>query len=211
MKKTIIGIVGGPCTGKTTLSRFLHTTLQDFGVNIELADEFASRDIVKNGIPDCTYAPFEQFRFALQQRRLEDSCLRQADLVVSESPGFVAYLYARLEKNAAPIPRAELFMEDLETLFTEARYRYNRIYMLNRESGFEKNGIRFHSEDESLTFDTLLRESLERHEVTYTFLHGTVLNRARHILQDLVGDGVVSEAVLDRFKAQAKDPLALVG
>lgn len=207
MKKTIIGIVGGPCTGKTTLTRFLYSTLHDYGVNVQLADEFASRDIVKNGFPDRTYAPFEQFRFALQQRRLEDTCLREADLVVSESPSFVSYLYASLEKNCVPLPRAHLFMDDLETLFTEARYRYNHIYRLNRESGFEGNGVRFHSEEESVMFDNLLVETLHNHDLPHSFLCGTVLSRATHIMEDLTRDGVISQAVLEKFKTQARDPL----
>lgn len=207
MTRTIIGIVGGPCTGKTTLTQFLNNTLKDLGVQVALADEFASRDIVKNGVPDFTYAPFEQFRFALQQRRLEDECLRDASLVIAESPGFVAFLYAKLEKRAKKIPRAHLFLDDLETLFAEARHRYHRIYLLNREAGFEDNGVRFHSEAESLAFDWLLRESLEKHQVNFTFLHGTVLARAQHILQDLVGDGIIAQSVLDHFKAKVKDPL----
>jgi len=86
-----IGIVGIPSTGKTTLARHLAGSLAGSKFkNIELINEYARGYISKYGF---TTSPAEQLLILDNQLKAEDSLPEQTDLLITDSPIFLGFMY----------------------------------------------------------------------------------------------------------------------
>jgi len=87
MKK--IGISGIPGSGKTTLARALASTCT--GKNVELVSEYARRYISKHKSIDTIW---EQIIVTNKQIEWEDSIIGQVDLMITDSPIYLGFLFA---------------------------------------------------------------------------------------------------------------------
>lgn len=87
-----IGFVGVPGSGKTSTARALTAFCRqnDFK-NIELVSEYARRFIAKYGNPESLT---DQYRITEKQVEWEESIPLQTDLMITDSPIFIGFLYA---------------------------------------------------------------------------------------------------------------------
>lgn len=181
----LVGFLGGPCTGKTTLATAVFNALTEQGQNIAWASEFVTDDIQLNGPPHLDYYIYEQYRFLFHQSRREENALKEAPLVLTDSPLLIGYAYTLLEKEKAVKGRQKHFIREVEALFARDKHRYEQLYLLQREAGFEDNGIRFHSEEESVAFDAFLKNMLLEHKIPFKEVSGDVPTRTEFVLNDL--------------------------
>lgn len=182
----LVGFLGGPSTGKTTLATAVFNALTEQGYEAAWASEFVTDDVQVNGPPDLDYYIYEQYRFLFHQTRREEVALKQADIVVTDSPLLIGYAYTLQHKLDATHGRQPAFVQELEKLFTEDKNRYQHLYLLNRESTFEDNGVRFHTPEESIAFDGLLRNMLTKSNIPFKELNGDVPTRTNTVLADIL-------------------------
>jgi len=125
-----IGFVGTPGSGKTSTARVLSGTcrgIKDYK-NIELIQEYARRYQVK-------YGPVEnlldQFRIMEKQIDWEDSVGKDVDIIITDSPVHLGYLYA-LELRDVNDPRHIIWMNDTFKKLTRINtpQRYDIIFHL---------------------------------------------------------------------------------
>lgn len=182
----LVGFLGGPSTGKTTLATAVYNALTEQGHDAAWASEFVTDDIQENGPPELDYYIYEQYRFLFHQSRREENAKLQADIVITDSPLLIGYAYTLQKKDEATRGRQKNFIKELAALFDEDKNRYSHLYLLNREAAFEDNGVRFHSPEESVAFDELLREMLVKNNIPFTELKGDVDTRTRLVLADIL-------------------------
>lgn len=89
----MIGISGSPSTGKSTLARILCNSCKSIPSikTTELVSEYARKYITKHG--PMTYV-WEQNRILEKQLELEDSIKESTDLIITDSPVHLGFLYA---------------------------------------------------------------------------------------------------------------------
>lgn len=182
----IVGFLGGPSTGKTTLATSVFNALAEKGLNPGWASEFVTDDVQDNGPPDLDYYIYEQYRFLFHQSRREEAALKKNDIVITDSPLLIGYAYTLQKKEQATLGRQKNFIKELTDLFAEDGKRYQHLYLLKRETSFEDNGIRFHSPEESVAFDTLLKDLLTQSNTPFTPLKGDVQARTDAVLRDIL-------------------------
>lgn len=181
----LIGFLGGPCTGKTTLAQGVYDALRGAGIETAWATEFAGEDIERHGPPDAAFSIYEQFRFSLLQRRKEEVALASSDVVVTDAPLLLGYAYPLLDRDESLSGRQQQMLPDLACLFAEDATRYDILYLLKRETTYEDNGVRYHTFEQAINFDTMLHQMLDDAGVKYKLLGGTVPQRVAQVLKDL--------------------------
>ncbi len=183
--KILVGFMGGPCTGKTTITRFVQSELSTSGAPTATAMEFVTEDIKRHGPPDLDNQVFEQVRYYMNQCWEEERAMTSADVVLTDSPTFFSYIYALFAKKNARSERHTLALKDLETCFKRDTHRYDKIYLLRREFPYEENGVRFHSLEQAMAVDRLIEQLLTEHGVPFTWLEGTVAERGHKVVSDI--------------------------
>ena len=181
----LIGFLGGPCTGKTTICSNLLNTLQQQNINAGWTKEFVSDDIPVNGAPPFESLVYEQFRFNFMQRRRELEYLQKHDIVITDAPLLLGYAYALQNETSSYCARQQRLMQDFMPLFKEDAKNYHKLYFLSREFPYEDNGIRFHTEEQAVDFDQHLKALLKETGIDYTLLKGSVEERVNTVLADM--------------------------
>lgn len=182
----LIGFLGGPSTGKTTLAKSVLEALTAQGENAAWANEFVSEDVARIGAPAPEFYIYEQYRYILMQRRREQKLAETHDFVLTDAPLLLGYAYALQNDPSTYCERQQKLRKDFVTLFGEDAPNYDHLYLLKRETTFEDNGIRFHSEEQSIAYDTLLKTMLDEAGVNYTFISGNVEERTCKVLADVL-------------------------
>ena len=182
----LIGLIGAPSSGKTTLANALFNAFNAYNIPATLVREFVSDDIEKRGAPSFEYYIYEQYRFLFHQMRREEQAKEKAEgYIITDCPTLIGYAYTLQQIDSIHLGRQPSFKEELTALFKEDFDRYDHLYFLEREALFEDNGIRFHSEETSKEFSILLKELLTKHKVKHKHVYGDVPTRENQILEDL--------------------------
>lgn len=159
MKKVVF--VGGPGSGKSTISAEVFVELKKRGANVELVTEWIRQDLWING-PMTTI--WEQFRTYAKQREIEDSVPSNVDWVVTDSGTLTPYFYA-IEYCDQKDPRQRLVLHEMYNrlvtdIFTN---RYTHIFYLpttetyKRNSNILSDGTRFQTLEQVNKLDQNMR------------------------------------------------------
>jgi adenylate kinase family enzyme len=161
MKKIVF--VGGPGSGKSTISAEVFVELKKRGANVELVTEWIRQDLWING-PMTTI--WEQFRTYAKQREIEDSVPTTVDWVVTDSGTLTPYFYA-IEYCDQKDPRQRLVLHEMYNrlvtdIFTN---RYTHIFYLpttetyKRNSNILSDGTRFQTLEQANKLDQNMRST----------------------------------------------------
>lgn len=180
----LVGFVGGPCTGKTTIANFVTEELRQRGLRVGISREFVTEDVKRNGPPATDNLAFEHVRFYLNQCLEEKSACEGNQVVVTDCPTFLTYVYAEYGFGNSDCPRDKLALADLREAFMRDVKRYKCLYLLRREFPYEDNGVRFHTLAQAMAVDSLLERLLTEAGADFQWLQGTVAERAGHVVRD---------------------------
>jgi len=172
-KQRVIGFVGAPSTGKTTLARAVANAVGLRGLSVEFVTEYARNYIQRfGGIEEC----WEQLLiFDIQARREDDAMRTGADVVIAETPTFTGYAYGAAA--AVDGPKAREAMHTLHRWTAERLSLYSQVYYVPLEIGMQKDGVRQETEAVRAKLDRMLRATLELLVPTYRIVKGTVEDR----------------------------------
>lgn len=114
---TVINLIAGPGTGKSTMSADIYSRMKRKGLNVELVREVAKEWVWEGR----KIGPFEQIAIIGEQIKRESSLFGKVDYIITDSPALLGAFY--FEYNHGP-----LFMNS----FIKDYYKFS-----------EKNGIKF--------------------------------------------------------------------
>ncbi len=178
-KQRIIGFVGAPSTGKTTLARAVANAAGLQGLSVEFVAEYARNYLERFGSID---EPWEQLLIFDTQARREDDAIRTgANLVIAETPTFTGYAYGSMVAEGGM--KARKVMHTLHRLITERISLYSQVYYIPPEIGMQADGVRQETEAMRLRLDRMLRATLDLWVPTYVTVKGTVEDRMNTVIK----------------------------
>ena len=174
-----IAILGGPRCGKTTLIQQLYVDLKVKGLNVGAATEYSTDYLKEKGMIE-TIA--EQYGIYLGQLKLEQD-LESFDYALTDYATFVPYIYGRfmLGDKKRTIKEIEI-LNDLYSLALRDLPKYDYIFFVPREFGYEKDGVRWQDEKLALAIDDAIKLFLDSEHVKYTVLTGETKERSKQIM-----------------------------
>jgi len=165
-----IGICGTSSSGKTETAKLLsHQLNVDFCANSFHVAEYATTFIQKYH----RNPHFEdQFILWYSQHNREQDAQRRANLVVSDCPSFLCYVYALYLLKAK---NADNWKFNLTKLYKRAVYsssEYTDIVVLKLKD-YVENNVRYQTKDDALKIENDIISFLESHKINYsTFERG---------------------------------------
>lgn len=149
----VINLLGGPCTGKSTLAADLFSTLKKMGIECELVMEYA-----KDKVCEESYHTLDNqiYVFGKQLHRMW-RLIGKVDVIITDSPLLLSILYDK-KKN-----------KTFRKLVLEQYYQFKNItYFIERSFDYNENG-RYQNEDEAKKLDNELLKLLETNDVDFFF------------------------------------------
>lgn len=189
-----IAILGGPRCGKTTLIQQLYVDLKIRDLNVGVATEYSTDYLRDKGMIE-TIA--EQYGIYLGQAQLE-AALSEFDYAITDYATFVPFIYGRFMLGDKKRTKKEIeILKDLYMLALRDLPKYDYIFFVPREFGYEKDGIRWQDENLAKSIDKAILSFLEAENVKFEVITGSTKERSDKILE-IVGleDIEVKAAVL---------------
>jgi len=174
---TVIGLYGGPGTGKSTRAASLYAQMKEAGVNCELVREYV-KDWAWEGKK---IGKYDQMYFLVQQFKRETILYNKVDYVITDSPFLLAGFYAKHYLGQEFIAQAAF---DMRKLASEEGVVFNDFF-LERYKEYNPNG-RYESEDEAKNIDTEILAFLKEYNVSYTHIKEPDDKKNNAIIKNLI-------------------------
>ncbi|MGL5821544.1 MAG: AAA family ATPase [Sarcina sp.] len=175
-----IAILGGPRCGKTTLIQQLYVDMKVRGLNVGAETEYSTEYLKEKGMIETIS---EQYGIYLGQAKLEDS-LNGFDYALTDYATFVPYIYGRFMLGDKTRTKKEIeILNDLYKLALNDINKYDHIFYVPREFGYEKDGVRWQDEDLAISIDNAIKVFLDSENIKYTTLIGSTRARSESILK----------------------------
>lgn len=193
-----VAILGGPRCGKTTLIQQLYVDLKIRGLNVGAATEYSTEYLREKGMIE-TIA--EQYGIYLGQLKLEAS-LNAFDYAITDYATFVPYIYGRFMLGNKKRTQKEIeILKDLYHLALNDLQKYDHIFFVPREFGYEKDGVRWQDENIAKAVDQAILQFLESENVNYTLIQGSTKERSDKIISLM---GLEKEEIVPVVKKASK-------
>lgn len=189
-----IAILGGPRCGKTTLIQQLYVDLKIRDLNVGVATEYSTDYLRDKGMIE-TIA--EQYGIYLGQAQLE-AALSEFDYAITDYATFVPFIYGRFMLGDKKRTKKEIeILKDLYMLALRDLPKYDYIFFVPKEFGYEKDGVRWQDENLAKSIDKAILSFLEAENVKFEVITGSTKERSDKILE-IVGleDIEIKAAVL---------------
>ncbi|MFW6009234.1 MAG: AAA family ATPase, partial [archaeon] len=147
-----INFFGGPCTGKSTISSFIFSELKKIGYDVEIVREYVKFWTYINKRP----IEYDQYYINAKQVYKENTILRQVDLVISDSPLYLQYIYSKYYDNSKAIQQSIYnIAHDFEKIYPSIN-----ILLNNNNDEYNMKG-RFQKEDEIKYLNDLIVKEMD--------------------------------------------------
>ncbi|MDY6012584.1 ATP-binding protein [Clostridium sp.] len=189
-----IAILGGPRCGKTTLIQQLYVDLKIRDLNVGVATEYSTDYLRDKGMIESIA---EQYGIYLGQAQLE-AALSEFDYAITDYATFVPFIYGRFMLGDKKRTKKEIeILKDLYMLALRDLPKYDYIFFVPREFGYEKDGVRWQDENLAKSIDKAILSFLEAENVKFEVITGSTKERSDKILE-IVGleDIEIKAAVL---------------
>ena len=178
-----VAILGGPRCGKTTLIQQLYVDMKVMGLNVGAATEYSTEYLRDKGMIE-TIA--EQYGIYLGQSMIEEQ-LSCHDYAITDYATFVPYIYGRFMLGTKKRNQKEIeILKDLYYLALKDLPKYDYIFFVPREFGYEKDGVRWQDEETAKLVDAAIKQFLDCENVPYMIIDGSTKERSKKIL-DVMG------------------------
>lgn len=158
---TVINLLSGSGTGKSTLASGLFYTMKSENKSVELVTEFI-KGLAWQGHK---IGPLDQFWISGEQSRREASLYGKVDYIITDSPLLLSPAYESFYKGKSIVDEAvNKFLLQAEELGVE-----HKNYFLKRNKVFDPRG-RYETEQQAKDFDEFLLDRLNFNDISYTYV-----------------------------------------
>lgn len=148
----IINLIGGPCSGKSTIASGLFYHLKMLGYNCELASEFAKDKVWE----ESTKVLDDQFYIFGKQYHKLFRLNGKVDIIITDSPLPISLLY-----NKTPSKYFNNFVVEQYKRFN------NLMFFINRPVDFYQTEGRLQSKEESERLDEEIKSLMALHDIEF--------------------------------------------
>lgn len=148
----VINLIGGPCSGKSTIASGIFYELKKLGINCELALEFAKDKVYEEAfrtMDDQIYIFAKQYH---KLWRLQD----KVDVIITDSPLPISLYYMKEDSKYF-----NQFVVEQYNKFD------NQLYFIERGEVYQEEG-RLQTKEESEQIDKELLQLLEKYKIHYS-------------------------------------------
>lgn len=170
-----IAILGGPCTGKTTLCKQLDVDFSLAGYNSSVCLEYARSYIAEYGPPTSI---FEQFLLYEGQKRRERE-LDYCDIIFCDNATILNYVYGLMSCDFKSSKEIYALMKLFEWAMKDLPGY--EVFYVPREFGLDKDGIRYQDEDFANVVDQKIKNFLDIMNVPYHVVKGDMATRVKTV------------------------------
>lgn len=150
-KPIVINLLGGPCTGKSTLAAELFSSLKKIGVECELVMEYAKDKVWEESFHTLDNQIYVFGKQLHRMWRLKD----KVDVIVTDSPLLLSMLYDKKESKT------------LMKLIIEQYNEFDNLtYFIKRDFDYNENG-RYQTEKEAKCLDEKLLKILNHVDIDF--------------------------------------------
>lgn len=160
--KRKIAICGAPSSGKTSTAQWITNKINtEFGGKAFCPTEYATSFIQKyDRIPNI----HDQYMIWECQNTREANVLDKCDMVISDSPTFLSYVYGLLTSKDININDKHILLSKLYKRSLEGLCNYEQIFFLNLLE-YKENGIRYNTKGEAIEISEMISNFLRQHGV----------------------------------------------
>ena len=181
-----IALLGGPSTGKSTLAARLFSELKDRGIQTELVQEYAREHINRLGKVNNILT---QYLFYEKQRQKEDIIPETIEYIITDSPTILCYIYAVYYAIIGDVDHQELLVDMYSKTIRDGLNRYHKIYFLESNRPYVKDGTRTQTKEESKEIGENIRKFLDLHKIPYKSIQSPETDlRVELIIKDILKD-----------------------
>lgn len=150
-KPIVINLLGGPCTGKSTLAAELFSSLKKIGVECELVMEYAKDKVWEESFHTLDNQIYVFGKQLHRMWRLKD----KVDVIVTDSPLLLSMLYDKKKSKT------------LRKLVIEQYNEFDNLtYFIKRNFEYNENG-RYQTEKEAKDLDEKLLKMLNSVDIDF--------------------------------------------
>lgn len=186
----LIGLCGGPCSGKTTLARALTNELGLQGKNAEHIPEYAREHIAQcdKSIVNNPRDLLHQAVILPKQMEREDAVPEAVEFVVSDSPILIHGLYTYMMTCFEDHNQKMYYLQHYQTLL-ENRYRYDYLfYCPPGDIEFRSDGLRKQDADRARVIGERIKAFLVYHDLGFHEVTGSVEERVQKCIDVLLDE-----------------------
>ena len=167
----VIGLIGAPACGKSTLSQVVASKLSLAGNNVRLIQEYPRSYIEQHGHPKHIS---EQLIFFHRWRKTVENAINVGyDYIVCDSPVFVCYIYGTMLCQM-PIPSETEMLGDLLQLSIRDSLAYSNVFYIKAGKKFRiDDNLRVGSHKVSESIDNKINSFLTLYKVK----HNIIINK----------------------------------
>lgn len=177
----LVGLCGGPSSGKTCLGRALANHLNLKGYNAEYVPEYAREHIAQ-----CDRSLFSNPRdllhqavILLKQIEREDAVPEVIEYVVSDSPIIMHSVYSYMMANLEDYNHKTFYLHHYQTLL-ENRHRYGYLFYLpSGDIEFKADGLRKQDVGRAYNIGERIKAFLVFHNLDFHEVTGSVEERVQ--------------------------------
>jgi len=174
MKSKLIGFLGSPCSGKSTLASEVHTKLKILNKNSIFIPEAATDYIAEFGIPS---QPIDQMTIFEKQINRENRYIGTKEYIICDSSSILNYFYFRTSYHTKPSKTDIATINYIQKEILLSLNNWNHLfYVPPIYLEDEKDGIRFHDKNAIAKIDNNIKAYLDIENIEYTDLSKYKLN-----------------------------------
>lgn len=136
MKSKLVGFIGAPGTGKTTLACALKEYFMLKKVSTDVCTEYAREFCFKYGIPK---HPYTQYRITTEQLAKEELLLKgTSEYVFTDSPVWLGYIFSLVNMKADFDHDIKTSLSDMyEKFIVDQMERYHVVFHLKNDDPYD--------------------------------------------------------------------------
>ena len=174
MKSKLIGILGSPCSGKSTLASQIHTQLKMMDKNSIFISEVATDYIAEYGIPKDA---IDQMTIYYKQSKKERMYFGSKEYIICDSSSILNYFYFRTSFSTNLTPNNIATINNIQKEILTSLNTWTHLFYVPPIDVDGKDGIRFHSKKEIDQIDANIKAYLNIENIPYIDLSNIELDK----------------------------------
>jgi thymidylate kinase len=183
--KKLIGFIGAPCSGKSTLASAVHTQLKKNHKNSIFISETSTNYIAEYGLPS---RPIDQMVIFYKQVLKERAFINSKDFIICDSCSILTYFYYRTMFKSPLSPQDVAAINHIQKEILSTVNDWHKIFYVNpmQDQSLVNDGIRVQNQDEIMKMDSWIKSYMQMEQIDYVDLSAIEIEKRTEYVLNLL-------------------------